>query len=71
MGTLRTRFGRNLRLFRMQREMTQEDFAEKIDVCVEFVSNIERGVNAPSFDTLERIEMVLDIPIARFFEEHA
>ena len=34
--------------------MTQEQFAEMLDVSVDFLSLIERGKNAPSFETLDK-----------------
>jgi transcriptional regulator with XRE-family HTH domain len=33
--------------------MTQEQFAEALGISVDFLSLVERGINAPSFDTLE------------------
>lgn len=35
--------------------MTQEKFAELLDISVDFLSLIERGINAPSFETLEKM----------------
>jgi transcriptional regulator with XRE-family HTH domain len=35
--------------------MTQEQFAEALDMSVGFLSLIERGGNAPSFETLDKI----------------
>jgi len=47
--------------------MTQEQFAERMDVSVDFLSLVERGVNAPSFETLERIAKRLRVPVAELF----
>jgi hypothetical protein len=33
--------------------MTQERFAEALDISVDFLSLIERGISAPSFETLD------------------
>jgi transcriptional regulator with XRE-family HTH domain len=35
--------------------MTQERFAEVLDISVDILSLIERGINAPSFETLEKV----------------
>jgi len=35
--------------------LTQEQFAELVGVSVDFLSLIERGINAPSFEVLERM----------------
>jgi len=53
--TLRKRFGQRILAIRRQRGMTQERFAELLDISVDFLSLIERGINAPSFETLERM----------------
>jgi transcriptional regulator with XRE-family HTH domain len=47
--------------------MTQEQFAEAIDISVDFLSLIERGINAPSFEALERIARRLRLPVADLF----
>jgi hypothetical protein len=33
--------------------MTQEQFAETLNISVDFLSLVERGINAPSFETLD------------------
>ncbi len=67
MATLRKRFGKHLRLIRAQRGMTQEEFAEMLEISVDFLSLIERGRNAPSFETIERIAKRLRVPVADLF----
>ena len=67
MATLKQKFGRRLREIRAQRRMTQEEFAEMLDVSVDFLSLIERGRNAPSFETLDRIARRLRLPVADLF----
>ena len=53
---------------RLSRKLTQEQLAEKLDISLNFLNMIERGVRAPSFDTLERIARVLRTPVAEFFK---
>jgi transcriptional regulator with XRE-family HTH domain len=65
--TLKQKFGRRLREIRAQRRMTQEQFAETLDVSVDFLSLIERGRNAPSFETLDKIAKRLRISVADLF----
>jgi len=36
-------------------------------MSVDFLSLIERGRNAPSFDTIERISKRLKVPVAELF----
>jgi len=66
-ATLKQKFGRRLREIRSQRRMTQEEFAEMLDVSVDFLSLIERGRNAPSFETLDRIARRLRLSVADLF----
>ena len=68
MGTLRKQFGRKLRSFRKRRNMTQEQFAELLDISVDFLSLVERGLNAPSFESIESFSITLGIPVRDFFD---
>jgi len=67
-ATLRKKFGKRLRQIRLGRRMTQEQFAETLDISVDFLSLIERGRNAPSFETLDRIAKRLKMPVAALFD---
>jgi transcriptional regulator with XRE-family HTH domain len=68
MGTLRKQFGKKLRSFRKRRGMTQEQFAELLDISVDFLSLVERGWNAPSFESIEAFSITLGIPVRDFFD---
>jgi transcriptional regulator with XRE-family HTH domain len=48
--------------------MTQERFAELLDISVDFLSLIERGLNAPSFESIETFSITLGIPVRDFFD---
>lgn len=67
MATLKQKFGRRLRDIRESRRMTQEQFAETLDISVDFLSLIERGRNAPSFETLDKIARRLRVSVADLF----
>jgi transcriptional regulator with XRE-family HTH domain len=56
-----------LRNIRTQRGMTQERFAEVLNISVDFLSLMERGISAPSFETLERIAKSLRITVGDLF----
>jgi len=60
-------FGAHLREIRAQRGMTQERFAETLNISVDFLSLVERGISAPSFETLEKIAKRLKMPVANLF----
>jgi transcriptional regulator with XRE-family HTH domain len=66
-ATLRQKFGQRLREIRLQRRLTQEQFAEHLEISVDFLSLIERGVNAPSFENLDKFAKRLKIPVADLF----
>jgi transcriptional regulator with XRE-family HTH domain len=65
---LRRQFGAHLQSLRRERGLTQEQFAELIGVSVDFLSLIERGINAPSFEKLEQISSRLKIPVWQLFK---
>ena len=48
--------------------MTQEQFAELLDISVDFLSLVERGLNAPSFESIEAFSITLGIPVRDFFD---
>ena len=66
-GLLRGQFGARVKRIRVQRQLTQEQFAELIGMSVDFLSLIERGINAPSFEMLERMSDGLQMPVASLF----
>jgi transcriptional regulator with XRE-family HTH domain len=68
MSNIKLLFGKRLRQLRRQADFTQEQLAERIGVSVEFVSNMERGINAPSFETLERLAGSLKLKVSELFE---
>jgi transcriptional regulator with XRE-family HTH domain len=67
MPNLRTQFGRKLRRLRLARDITQERLSEQIGISVTFLGLMERGVNAPSFETIEQIARVLKVPVSELF----
>jgi transcriptional regulator with XRE-family HTH domain len=62
------RFGTQLRAIRKQRGLTQEELAEMIDRSVDAVSNMERGISLPSYETLGRLADRLGIPAKELTE---
>ena len=68
MATLRRQFGKKLRAIRKSRSMTQEQFSELLDISIDFLSLIERGLSAPSFESIESFSITLGIPVKDFFD---
>lgn len=67
MADLRRKFGSRLRKLRREAELTQEQLAATADISVDFLSLVERGINAPSFTNLEKIADALDVKVSDLF----
>jgi len=67
LSALREKFGNRIKTIRLARSMSQEQFAELLEISVDFLSLIERGINAPSFENLEVFSTQLDIPVHELF----
>jgi len=64
---LRVRFGKRLKELRMSKGLTQEQLAEKAGVSADFISLIERGYRAPSFETIQMLAKALQVQESSFF----
>ncbi|MGO1043230.1 helix-turn-helix domain-containing protein [Clostridioides difficile] len=53
--------GENIQKIRKFRSMNQQELADAIGINMQSLSKIERGVNFPTFDTLEKITSVLGV----------
>ena len=56
-------FGERLKRLRKRRGLTQEDLAAAVDMSVQGLSKVERGLSSPQLDTLCRIARALDMPL--------
>ena len=61
--------GRNIRLLREERKMTQEQVAEALDVSFQAVSSWERDEYRPDTDKLIRLANVFDVSVSAIAEE--
>jgi transcriptional regulator with XRE-family HTH domain len=68
MPSLRRDFGKRIKSIRLERKLTQEQFAELMDISVDFLSLIERGINSPSFEVLERMADRVKLPARALFD---
>ena len=66
---LRATVARNLRRFRNQRELTQEELAARAGFYRNYVGMLEREENSPTVDTLEKLAAVLGVSPKLFFED--
>ena len=56
-------FGATLKKYRTQRNMSQENFANKAAIHVTNLSKYERNKSVPSLDVAERMAAVLEVPL--------
>ncbi|MBQ9089498.1 MAG: helix-turn-helix transcriptional regulator [Alphaproteobacteria bacterium] len=56
--------GLRIQSIRRNQKITQSKLAEACEVSVEAISNIERGVNYPSFENLKNICRFLNCPLS-------
>ncbi len=62
-------FGERVKALRAERGFSQVDLAEKARLSEEWIRRIERGVGAPSFETIEAIAAALNVGYAELFAE--
>ena len=56
--------GDRIKEARKMQKLTQEQLAERLDISVEFVSQIERGITKISLDLLATIATILECDLA-------
>ena len=64
---LRRIFGRNIKYYRFQNNMTQEKLAELTDLSPRYTSNIENGGGNVSLDTIELLAEALEVDYTDLF----
>jgi len=64
---LQRQLGQRIAELRRQRRLTQERLAEAVGCSVEFISLVERGVNAPSVAGLEKFAKALKVEVKELF----
>src|SRR5687767_7697825 len=61
--------GAEIRALRQHRGMKLADLADEIGMSTSLISQIERGITAPSLEVLWAISRALGVPIGAFFQE--
>lgn len=62
-------FNENLKKYRLDKNLSQEQLAEKLYVRRQTVSKWEKGVNEPDFDTLKKISQILEVSIETLLDD--
>ena len=64
---IRVTLGKGIRFYRQQRQFSQATLAEKANISITFLSNIERGIKYPASETLSAIANGLDVEVSELF----
>ena len=64
---LRELFGTSLRQCRRARRLTQAQLTEATDLSLEMIGRLERGLTAPSFDTIAALVDALQVAPSELF----
>lgn len=62
-------FGKNVKYYRHKKDLTQEKFAEKIELNSSYISELENGKYGPNFENIEIIAKVLGVKPYILFQE--
>lgn len=65
---IKNKLGRNIKIERIRKDLTQEEFAEMIDMSLSHVSKLEQGLTSPTAIALFKMSKVLKIPMEKFFD---
>lgn len=60
--------GKNIKKYRTQLGLTQQQLADKLGMSLNFIGKIEVGYDHPSLYTLVDISNSLEVPLKNFFE---
>ena len=67
MSEIKNCLGKRIADLRRDRGFSQETLAGKTGYSTEFISLVERGINAPSVEGLDRIASALEVEIKELF----
>lgn len=65
---VKKQLGEKIKRLRKEKHLTQEEFAESIEIARRNLVNIELGINFPKAETLEKILTALDVSLQKLFE---
>jgi transcriptional regulator with XRE-family HTH domain len=63
------KIGTTIRAYRLQKGLSQGDIEKRTGLLRCYLSRVENGHTVPSLDTLSKIALALDLPIAQFFAD--
>lgn len=65
--SLKQTIGANIRHYRKAEGLTQAQLAERVDLSTDMIGKIERGLTGPSYEKVEVLAQVLNVPEAALF----
>jgi transcriptional regulator with XRE-family HTH domain len=69
-GELQVQFGKNLRAYRRQRQLTQEKFGQLLGYNRTYIGGLERGERNVTLRTVERLAACLGVDPGRLLDDH-
>lgn len=69
--SLKEIFINNLKFYRKQKGMTQNELTLALDKSYNYINSVEQGKMMPSFDVIENICTILEIKPVQLFDENA
>lgn len=66
--TTKVQLGQRIQLLRKRAKLKQEYVADQVGLDTKSLSRIEGGSRFPSMETLEKISVVLGVPLKAFFD---
>jgi transcriptional regulator with XRE-family HTH domain len=67
-NSIEQKLGKRIAHLRQKAGLTQADLAEKSNYSEDFIGLVERGINAPSVNGLERIATGIGVTVKDLFE---
>ncbi|MCL2230375.1 MAG: helix-turn-helix domain-containing protein [Treponema sp.] len=64
---LKEKVGKNIKFYRFRRQLSQADLAEKAQISITSLSDIERGNNFPQAKTLCNLALALNVEVWSLF----
>jgi transcriptional regulator with XRE-family HTH domain len=65
---LKEKVGKNVKFFRFRRQLSQAALAERAQISITSLSDIERGINFPQAKTLCNLAQALDVEVWSLFK---
>ena len=68
---IKAAFGKNIKFLRSKKRYSQADLAERADISITFLSNIERGLKFPKPEKISQIAQSLGVEVYELFKTNS